>query len=315
VNQEMPRISSLILPPFRRLVRSIGQPSKRLHTRFPKLPHFIALTRLNRPIGIGLLLWPTLWGLWMANGGWPGWHLFTVFTLGVILTRSAGCIANDLADRDLDGAVARTATRPLATGALEVSDALILMGTLLLIALTLVLTTNTLTLSLAVLAVIIAGTYPFMKRLTYMPQAVLGIAFAWGIPMAFAASVGEVTQLGWLLFVATAVWIVAYDTQYAMIDRDDDIRIGIKSTAILFGDMDRVMIGALQALFIICLLLVARITDAGWSYFAGVFAGGLLLLYQQYLIRRQSREGSFAAFLNNNWVGLAIFSGIAIDLF
>ncbi|MEX0942911.1 MAG: 4-hydroxybenzoate octaprenyltransferase [Pseudomonadales bacterium] len=276
------------------------------------MPQFIAIARLNRPIGILLLLWPTLWGLWFAAGGWPGWHLFLVFVAGVVLTRSAGCVINDIADRGFDGEVKRTRDRPLATGMIRVEEAVLFTGGLAFIALLLVLSTNLLTVSLAFLAAIVAGVYPLMKRYTYMPQIVLGVAFSFGIPMAYAAHGNTVPPLAWLLVVANVVWTVAYDTEYAMVDRDDDIRLGLKSSAILFADMDKLIIGVLQALFLFILYLAGRQIEATWLYHAGLLAAAGLLAYQQYLIRRRSREGCFTAFLNNHWVGLVIFAGMAL---
>ncbi|MEX2488166.1 MAG: 4-hydroxybenzoate octaprenyltransferase [Pseudomonadales bacterium] len=278
--------------------------------RFPRLPDFIAIARLNRPIGTYLLLWPTLWGLWFASEGFPGWHLFLVFTLGVLLTRSAGCVMNDIADRNFDGKVKRTRDRPLAAGRVTVPEAVLYMGGLLFIALVLVLTTNLLTVGLAFIAAIVAALYPFMKRFIYMPQAVLGVAFSCGIPMAFAATLGHIPQFAWLLFVANMIWTVAYDTEYAMVDRDDDIKLGLKSTAILFADLDKFMVGLLQVMFMGTMLLVARETDAGFYYYAGMTVAAGLFCYQHYLIKDRDRERCFKAFLSNHWVGMVIFLGI-----
>lgn len=278
--------------------------------RFPRLPDFIAIARLNRPIGTYLLLWPTLWGLWFAAEGFPGWHLFIVFTLGVLLTRSAGCVMNDIADRNFDGKVKRTRDRPLAAGRISVPEAVLYMGGLLFIALVLVLTTNLLTVGLAVIAAIVAALYPFMKRYTYMPQAVLGVAFSFGIPMAFAATQGDIPQLAWLLFVANMIWTVGYDTEYAMVDRDDDIKLGLKSTAILFADLDKFMIGLLQVMFLGVMLLVAREVNAGFYYYIGITVAAVLFCYQHYLIKDRNRDRCFKAFLSNHWVGMIIFLGI-----
>lgn len=283
-----------------------------LVARFPKLPHFLAVARLDKPIGIYLLLWPTLWGLWMAAEGFPGWHLLIVFVLGTVLTRSAGCIINDIADREFDRQVKRTKGRPLATGALSVDEALIFLAVLLIIALLLVLTTNWLTVLLAVCAVLVAGLYPLMKRYTYLPQVVLGIAFSFGIPMSFAAYQEDIPVIAWLLVAANVFWTVAYDTEYAMVDRDDDLKIGVKSTAILFGDMDKLIIGTLQLLFISVLLLLYRHIDLGWSYTLGMVLATGLLGYQQYLIKDRDRDQCFRAFLHNHWVGLVIFLGILV---
>ena len=283
-------------------------------SRYPRLPDFVALSRLNRPIGIYLLLWPTLWGLWFAAGGWPGWHLFLVFALGTVLTRSAGCVINDIADRNFDLQVERTRDRPLAQGTITVREALLFMAGLLLLALILVMTTNRATVMIAVVAAIVAAVYPFMKRFTYMPQLILGVAFSFGIPMAFTAATGEIPRLAWMLVFANLVWTVAYDTEYAMVDRDDDLKLGLKSSAILFADMDKLMIGILQILFLFIIVLAGRLAHGGIAFYLGVAIAGALFGYQQFLIRNRAREGCFKAFLNNHWVGLAIFAGIATDL-
>ena len=280
--------------------------------RFPKVPDFIALARLDRPIGIYLLLWPTLWGLWFAAEGWPGWHLFLVFSLGVVLTRSAGCVVNDIADREFDIHVRRTTGRPLAQKKISVEEAVIFNCVLLFLALLLVLTTNIMTVALAMIAAIIAGIYPLMKRYTYLPQVVLGIAFSMGIPMAFSAYRGEIPNLAWLLAVANIVWTVAYDTEYAMVDRDDDLRLGLRSTAILFGEMDKMMIGVLQALFLFTMYLAGRTVEAGPFFYLGLTVAAALIAWQHYLIRDRDRNQCLSAFLNNHWVGLAIFAGIAL---
>ncbi|MBV1876419.1 MAG: 4-hydroxybenzoate octaprenyltransferase [Pseudomonadales bacterium] len=284
----------------------------RFAKRFPKSEHLVALTRLNKPIGIYLLLWPTLWSLWIAAEGFPGLHLFLVFVLGTIITRSAGCIINDIADREFDGRVQRTQSRPLATGVIDVSEALLLLAILLIVALALVLTTNFLTLGLAILAALIALIYPFMKRYTYLPQVVLGIAFSFGIPMSFAATLNSIPNIAWLLLIANLVWTVAYDTEYAMVDREDDLKLGLKSTAILFADLDKMMIGMLQVLFICIMLLVANLIELNWPYYVGLLITAGCFIYQQYLIRHRRRAACFNAFLNNHWIGLAIFISIII---
>lgn len=285
---------------------------KRVRQEIPRIKLYISLTRLDRPIGIYLLLWPTLWALWLAAEGWPGWHLFLVFTIGVVLTRSAGCVINDIVDRDFDHSVARTKDRPLATNQATLKEAMVLTGVLLLISFLLVLTTNLLTILLSVFAVGVAAIYPFMKRIIYMPQAVLGVAFSWGIPMAFAAHSNEVPQIAWLLLVANLLWTVAYDTEYAMVDREDDVLLGLKSSAILFGELDRLMIGILQAAFILTLVMVSK--QAGLSLFfdAGLIVAAGFFLYQQYLLRNRETEASFQAFRNNQWAGLAIFAAIVL---
>ncbi len=277
---------------------------------YPKIRHFVVLARLNNPIGIYLLLWPTLWGLWFAAEGFPGWHLFIVFTLGTVLTRSAGCIINDIADRKFDLLVKRTKNRPLATGDLALFEAVAFMTILLFISLILVLTTNWLTVGLAGIAAGIAAIYPYTKRFTHMPQVVLGVAFSFGIPMAFAATLDTVPNIAWLLLAANVVWTVAYDTQYAMVDRDDDLRIGLKSTAILFADMDKLMIGLLQILFIFTMLLLVRLVDLSWPYYLGLAVTSALFLYQQVLIRDRERLNCLRAFRSNHWAGLSIFTGV-----
>ena len=275
--------------------------------------NYIELVRLNRPIGVYLLLWPTLWALWIAAEGWPGWHLFFVFTLGTIIARSAGCIVNDVMDRQFDGKVKRTKNRVLASGKVDPLEAIILGVGLACLALLLVLTTNLLTTALAGVAALVALIYPLMKRYTYLLQVILGIAFSMGIPMAFSASTGEIVSVAWLILIGNLLWVVAYDTQYAMVDRDDDLLLGLKSSAILFDDLDRHMIGILQLSFILIMLLIGRNLEFSIWYFIGLSAAFSLLIYQNYLTWGRSRDGCFKAFLNNHWVGLAIFSGIALN--
>ncbi len=279
----------------------------------PKVKALLAVARLDKPVGTLLLLWPTLAALWIAADGWPGWHLLLVFVLGTFLTRSAGCVINDIADRKFDPFVERTRDRPLAQGVITVRAALIWMSVLLSLAAILVLTTNALTIALAAVGACFAGLYPFMKRITHLPQLVLGLAFSMGIPMAFTAVTGSLSVAAGLLFLANLVWVVAYDTEYAMIDRAEDLLIGVKSTAILFGDLDRFIIGALQALFVLLLWRVGGHLDFSVLYqgLLSVIAG--LLCYQQFLIRDQSREGSFAAFKNNQWVGGILFLAVLIE--
>lgn len=285
-----------------------------LGTRFPRLPDFISLTRLNKPIGIYLLLWPTLWGLWTAAGGVPSGDLLLIFILGTVLMRSAGCVINDFADRKLDGLVERTRDRPLATGKISAREALVLFVVMISMSFVLVLFTNALTVYLSVGGLLLAACYPFMKRHTYLPQVVLGAAFAWSVPMAYAAQSGEVTAIAALLYLATLLWTVAYDTQYAMVDRDDDIKVGIKSTAILFGDADNVMIILLQLFTLCILLMVGSQLDLGLYYHLGLIAASLLFGYQFYLTRLRERQNCFKAFLNNHWVGMVIFIGLAVEL-
>ena len=235
----------------------------------PRYSHFVAIARLDKPIGIYLLLWPTLSALWLASAGWPGWHLFLVFTLGTGLVRSAGCVMNDIADRNYDGLVKRTRNRPLATGDLKFSEAVIFMCVLFFCALLLVLTTNLTTIVLAFVGVLVTVVYPYMKRFFHLPQAMLGIAFSLGIPMAYTAVTGGVSRLTGLLFIANMLWIVAYDTEYAMVDRDDDIKLGLRSSAILFGDLDRLIIAVLQILFLFTLWLAAQMAALHWPFLHG----------------------------------------------
>ena len=279
----------------------------------PRIRVWLALIRFDRPIGSLLLLWPTLCALWIASGGIPHIDLLVIFVLGTWLMRSAGCIANDLADRDLDGAVSRTQARPLVVGHVGINEAVILCGVLVLMAFGLVLLTNTLTILLSFGALLLAGLYPFMKRHTHLPQVVLGAAFSWGIPMAFSAAGNSLPPELWLLFTANLLWTVAYDTQYAMVDRADDIKIGIKSTAILFADMDKLMIGILQGLTLLALLLMGQRFDLGMAFNLSLLVVAALFGYQQYLIKDRKPALCFKAFLNNNFVGLALFAGVAAD--
>lgn len=275
-----------------------------------RLYQYYILTRLHKPIGIFLLLWPTLWALWLAAEGWPPLPILLVFVLGVILMRSAGCVINDYADRGFDRHVERTRDRPLAAGRVRPGEALMLFTLLSLVAFALVLTQNRLTIYLSFVALLLAAFYPFTKRFTHLPQLVLGAAFGWAIPMAFAAVTGTVPKLAWLLFTVNVIWSTAYDTQYAMVDRDDDLKIGIKSTAILFGEADRGMIAVLQLLVLAGLVLVGRLAELGLYYYLGLLVAAGLVLYQQYLIRNRARSGCFQAFLNNSWFGGAVFAGI-----
>lgn len=271
------------------------------------------LTRMDRPIGTLLLLWPTLWSLWLAAKGMPSLKNLVIFILGVIVMRAAGCVINDLADRKVDGKVQRTKERPLATGALSIKEAIGVFIALCAIALLLVLQTNLLTIELSVGALLLACSYPFMKRYTHLPQVVLGAAFAWGIPMAYAAEAGSLHENIWLIYLAVVLWTVAYDTFYAMVDRDDDIKIGVKSTAILFGEQDRLMTAILQVLALYALFLVGNRFELGLYYYLGLIVAALLFIYQQWLIRFRTREACFKAFLNNQWVGAAIFVGLVAE--
>ena len=268
--------------------------------------------RGDRPIGVLLLLWPTWWALWLAAGGVPPlWTLF-VFTAGVWLTRSAGCVINDYADRWLDPQVERTKERPLATGAVSGREALTVFAVLMLVAFALVLTLNRLTVWLSFAGLFLAATYPYLKRHTYLPQVYLGMAFGWGIPMAFAAVQGTVPALAWLLYCANILWATAYDTWYAMVDREDDLRAGSKSTAILFGDLDLVVQGILYALALLGLALVGGQAQLGTYYWIALGVAALLVAYQFRIARRRERDACFRAFLHNNWIGAAVFAGIAL---
>lgn len=270
------------------------------------------LVRGDRPVGWLLLLWPTWWGLWLAAEGVPPWWPLCVFTAGVWLTRSAGCVVNDYADRWLDPHVARTRGRPLATGAVSGREALAVFAALMLVAFALVLTLNTLTVWLSLIGLVLATTYPYLKRHTYLPQVYLGLAFGWGIPMAFAAVRGDVPAIAWVLYVANIFWATAYDTWYAMVDRDDDLRAGAKSTAILFGDLDLVALGVLQALFLSGLALVGRRAGLDAPFWWALGLAALLVAWQFVVGRRRDPDGCFRAFRHNHWVGLVVFAGIAL---
>ncbi len=276
---------------------------------------YLQLMRLDRPIGTLLLLWPTLWALWIASKGIPDWKLLLVFCSGVIIMRAAGCVINDWADRHYDGQVERTKNRPLVSGAIPHHHALILFVGLSLIAFALVLTLDIKTIQFSFIAIGLAIIYPFMKRYTFYPQVVLGAAFSWGMPMAFMAVNGEVSDMGWVLFMANLLWTIAYDTQYAMVDRKDDLKIGIKSTAILFGDADKLIIGILQIVVVLSLLIVAAREELGWIFNLSVLVTIGLFSYQQWLIKDRKTEQCFKAFLNNNWVGLVVFIGILLSYY
>ncbi|MFZ2540229.1 MAG: 4-hydroxybenzoate octaprenyltransferase [Gallionella sp.] len=278
-----------------------------------RLSLYLQLTRLNRPIGIMLLLWPTLWGVWIAGNGQPEWYVVLIFVLGTVLMRSAGCVINDYADRDFDRHVKRTQERPITSGRIAPHEALWLATFLSFLAFLLILPLNGLTLLMSFPAVFIAATYPFTKRFFAIPQAYLGIAFGFGIPMAFAAQQANVPPVAWLLLVANMFWVIAYDTEYAMVDRDDDIRIGIHSSALLFGRYDVV---AVMVCYLIALLLLAMaglMIDAGIYYFVGLILAEGIALYHYRLIKHRERDTCFKAFLHNNWFGAVIFAGIAVD--
>ena len=278
-----------------------------------RLGAYARLIRLHQPVGIWLLLWPTLWALWVAGEGRPDQRVFIVFVLGTVVLRSAGCIINDYADRKIDAHVWRTRDRPLATGEVSAPEALTLFVVLMLIGLGLVLTMNRLTVFLAVIGAFITVLYPFTKRFISFPQLVLGIAFSWGVPMAFAAQLGTVPPVGWALFAMTIAWGVIYDTEYAMADRVDDLKIGVRSVAILLGDMDRLFVGVMQVLFIAALVLIGLGAGRGAWFLSGVAAAALIFLYQQYLIRDRDSARCFAAFRNNAFFGACVFAAILLD--
>jgi 4-hydroxybenzoate polyprenyltransferase len=278
-----------------------------------RLGAYARLMRLHRPIGIYLLLWPAMWALWMASDGRPNLLVLAVFVTGVVLMRSAGCVINDYADRDFDPHVTRTKERPIATGEVTPKEALKLFAGLVVVAFLLVLLMNRLTIYLSFGGLALATLYPFMKRYTYLPQVVLGAAFSWAIPMVYAAQTGTVPREAWLLYVIAVVWTTAYDTMYGMVDREDDLKIGVKSTAILFGEADRLIIGIMQAIVILGLFLVGNQLALGAFYYMGVTVAAGLSIYQQYLIRERQPQACFQAFLNNHWLGMAVFLGIVID--
>ncbi|HBC3533589.1 4-hydroxybenzoate octaprenyltransferase [Vibrio vulnificus] len=270
------------------------------------------LMRMDRPIGTLLLLWPTLWALIIAAEGTPDWHVLLVFVLGVVLMRSAGCVINDFADRKVDGHVKRTQQRPLPSGRVTAKEAIILFLLLGISSFLLVLTMNPLTIQLSFAGIVLAFIYPFMKRYTHLPQLFLGLAFSWAIPMAWAAQANELPWVVWFVFAINALWTIAYDTQYAMVDRDDDIQIGVKSTAILFGRHDKLIIGLLQLLTLVMLVWLGLHYQLGQSFYWSVLAAGALFVYQQHLIRHRQRELCFQAFLNNNYVGMVLALGLFV---
>jgi 4-hydroxybenzoate polyprenyltransferase len=271
---------------------------------------YAKLARVTRPIGTLLLLWPTLWALWISAEGSPQAGIVCIFVLGVVFMRAAGCVINDYADRNIDGHVSRTVTRPLATGEVSSKEALILFLCLSLTSFALVLFLNTLTITLSFVAIVLAASYPFMKRVTHLPQVHLGLAFGWAVPMSFAAQTNGVPVIAWLMLAAVVCWAVAYDTMYAMVDRDDDIKIGVKSTAILFASSDRTWIGVFQIMVFVILTIVGQHAALGFWYYVGLVVAAGFALYHQYLIRNREPRLCFKAFLNNNYLGLSIFAGI-----
>ena len=310
-------------PAWRRPFDAVGGLLARVDWTYvrERLTQYALLARMHKPIGILLLLWPTWWALWLAAGDFPPWPTLVIFTLGVFFMRSAGCVINDYADRNLDPEVKRTRDRPIAAGKVAPREALYVFVALITLAFLLVLLTNRLTIELSFIGAFLAITYPFTKRYTYLPQAYLGATFGWSIPMAFAAVKGAdlaafkaVLPLCGELYLANILWATIYDTEYAMVDRDDDLRVGAKSTAILFGDADLPILGVLMVTFLITMLLVAQRGHLHKVYFAGVAAAALLFAWQQWIMRTRDRDACFAAFRNNNWVGLVLWVGILMSL-
>lgn len=271
------------------------------------------LMRIDKPIGTLLLLWPTLWALWLAGGGVPSPSVLLVFVLGVFLMRAAGCVVNDYADRAFDGHVKRTAGRPMPSGRVSEKEAKILFVSLVLVSFALVLTLNAMTIWLSLAALALAWVYPFMKRVTHLPQVVLGAAFGWSIPMAYAAVSESLPLSCWLLFLANICWTVAYDTLYAMVDRDDDLKIGIKSTAVLFGRHDKLIVGLLQFATLLLMVWMGYLMQLGGAFYWSLLLAGALFIHQQKQVAGRDRDACFRAFLNNNYVGLVLFIGIALS--
>jgi len=287
----------------------------KLETLLKKLDAYERLMRLDKPIGILLLLWPMLWALWLAGNGHPNWIVVCIFVMGTILMRSAGCVMNDIADRDFDGQVQRTSLRPLATKEVSVKEALILAGVLSLSAFLFVLFLNKLTILLSFAALFLAVSYPFTKRFFAIPQAYLGIAFGFGIPMAYAALTGTVPLVAWLMLVANIFWSIAYDTEYAMVDREDDLKIGIKSSAILFGRYDVVAIMLCYAAMLFILTYIGMTLTLNWPYYIGLLGAIAISIYHYFLIRHRERASCFKAFLHNNWLGAVILLGLVANTF
>jgi 4-hydroxybenzoate polyprenyltransferase len=274
---------------------------------------WIRLMRFDKPIGIYLLLWPTYWGLWFASNGQPSLKNLIIFTLGVVVMRAAGCVINDYADRHVDGKVERTRHRPIPAGEIAPQHALLVFFVLLIIALGLVVATNILTVQLAIVGTLLAACYPFLKRITHLPQLGLGVAWAWAIPMAFAAEQQALPEVLWLIVVAIICWTVAFDTYYAMVDRDDDLKTGIKSTAILFGQYDLVIVASLQFMMLLFLVIAGYYFDRGWIYMAGLVMAAGYFIHQHLQARERNKENCFRAFLNNHRVGMVIFIALALD--
>ena len=279
-----------------------------------RMQEYGRLARLDRPIGTWLLLWPALWALWIAGAGRPDQTILIIFVAGVVVMRAAGCIINDFADRNIDPHVKRSRDRPLAARRVSPAEALVLFALLMLAALWLVTRLNALTVALAVVGAVLTASYPFVKRFFPLPQLYLGLSFGgWSIPMAFAAQRDALPRIAWVVYIAAVVWAVVYDTMYAMVDRDDDLRIGVQSSAILFADLDRLLIGVMQAVMLGALVLAGHTLKFGRWYYAGLAVAALLFLYQQWLIRKREPAACLQAFLNNNYVGMAIFIGVALQ--
>ncbi len=278
-----------------------------------KLYQYYLLMRMDRPIGTFLLLWPTLWAIWIAADGQPSARIVVIFSLGVFIMRAAGCVINDFADRHIDKHIERTKNRPVTSGKVSSKEALLLFVVCILLAFLLVLFLNPLTIALSVVALLLAAIYPFMKRFTHYPQIVLGMAFSWAIPMSFSAQLNSVPAVAWILYFVTILWIVAYDTMYAMADREDDLKIGVKSTAIIFGNKDRLIIALIQIAFLCGMILLAWLVKGGVYFYLGIVLAAFFSLYQQYLLREREKNACFQAFLNNNWLGMSIFIGIFLD--
>ncbi|MCX7103695.1 MAG: 4-hydroxybenzoate octaprenyltransferase [Methylococcales bacterium] len=278
-----------------------------------RLKQYWLLTRFDRPIGILILLWPALWALWVASDGRPDLGVLTVICLGVVLMRAAGCVINDYADRDFDPHVARTKQRPIAAGKVKPKEALWIFVVLCLCAFGLVLTLNIFTILLSFIAAFLAASYPFMKRYTQLPQAYLGIAFGWAIPMSFSAQTNYIPLVAWVMYLAVVLWALVYDTMYAMVDKEDDLKIGVKSTAILFGSYDRHIMAFLQLIIIGLLIIVGQMKYLSWPYYGGILVATGLFVYQQKLIYYRDKNQCFKAFLNNNWFGMVVFIGLLVD--
>ena len=278
-----------------------------------RLKQYWLLSRFDRPIGILILLWPALWALWVASDGRPDLGVLTVICLGVVLMRAAGCVINDYADREFDPHVARTKQRPIAAGKVKPKEALWIFFVLCLCAFGLVLTLNIFTILLSFIAAFLAASYPFMKRYTQLPQAYLGIAFGWAIPMSFSAQTNYIPLVAWVMYLAVVLWALVYDTMYAMVDKEDDLKIGVKSTAILFGSYDRHIMAFLQLIIIGLLIIVGQMKHLSWPYYGGILVATGLFVYQQKLIYYRDKTQCFKAFLNNNWFGMVVFIGLLVD--